>query len=510
MRLDQTQEPANQPGNLLQDTFMRLEQAEQLRTEGKLDRAQRMCESLLRKHPDYMAALHTLGLVHADRKNYQQALGALHRAVMLNPRSWTTLTALSTVYLELDASEMAAQTLEQARAIKPQDTNVLVTLGEIYRKEREYELAKDAFAQALALEPNFVPAITGYGWACSLLGENEEAVAIFEGLVEGEVRTAEPILALSTLPSSLVNIDLLSQLENISLKPDETSADENLMLFIRAAALDGAGRYEEAWESVLPANRQMLQDMQKDLRDLLDRQRTTIRLLRANRLKVASSNADDDKPISLFILGPSRSGKTTMEQLVATLDDVKRGYENPSVDRAIRRTFQTAGLLASNFFEVLPPQLYPLCREIYLEELARRAGSAKVFTNTHPTRIHDAAPMVTVFPNVRFIFVKRDPDDLALRIFMRRYRTGNAYAYDLTMIRDHINWYHEMIDLMAQKLPDHVRVVHYEDMVTDPAGALRVAADLCGLSWPDGPVPVVGDDRGCAEPYRKLMASSAD
>ena len=131
---------------------------------------------------------------------------------------------------------------------------------------------------------------------------------------------------------------------------------------------------------------------------------------------------DDKQPISLFVLGPSRSGKTTMEQLIATLDGVKRGYENPSVDIAIKRTFQTAGLPTRDLFEILPPQLYPLCREIYLEELSRRAESARVFTNTHPSRIADAAWAATVFPNVRFIFVKRDVDDITLRMYLRHYK----------------------------------------------------------------------------------------
>ena len=41
-----------------------------------------------------------------------------------------------------------------------------------------------------------------------------------------------------------------------------------------------------------------------------------------------------------------------------------------------------------------------------------------------------------------------------------------------------------MADLLAQKLPNIVRVIRYEDMVADPATALRAAADLCGLPVP--------------------------
>ncbi len=64
-----------------------------------------------------------------------------------------------------------------------------------------------------------------------------------------------------------------------------------------------------------------------------------------------------------------------------------------------------------------------------------------------------------------------------------------------------------MVDLLAQKISHIVRVINYEDMVADPAGALRTAAELCGLPVPQHPVLTVGDDRDCAEPYRELMAA---
>jgi tetratricopeptide (TPR) repeat protein len=502
--------------NPLQDTVIRLEQAEQLRQQGKLDRAQRICEGLVREHPDYMAALHTLGLIHADRKNYQQALICLVRAVMLNPRSWATLTALSGVYLELNANEMAAQALEQARAIKPQDSNILATLGEIYRQEREYELAKDAFQQALNIEPNLVPAATGLGWVLLYLGQNAEAAQIFEGLLKHGALSLEIITALAYLPTSLISIDLQSEMDKLlenhskaeTAAPPQKSITENTVAFVRAAAFDKEGRYKEAWDQIVPANRTMFATLQDDFRDSLERERVTLSLLRNNSVKPSVSQ--NEYPISLFILGPSRSGKTTMETLVATLGGVKRGYENPIVDNAIRRTFQAAGLLTSSYFEMLPPQLYKECREIYLEELNRRAGSAKVFTNTHPARIFDAALISSVIPNVRFIFMKRNLEDLILRIYQRRYREWNSYSYDLKATRDYVIWYYQMIDLMAQKLPETVRVINYEDMVSDPSGSLVIAANLCGVPLSEqASLPSVGDDRNCSVPYSNFMSTQS-
>jgi tetratricopeptide (TPR) repeat protein len=493
------------PLNPLQDSYMRLEEAERLRQQGKLERAQKQCESLVRQYPDYMGALHTLGLIHADRGHYERALDCLVRAAMRNPRNWSTLTALSGVYLKLGASEMAAQTLERARAINPQDPAILVTLGEIYREEREYELGQQAFRQALALEPHLVPAALGLARICSSIGDHAEAARVFADLMARGVRDVDLIFALTSLPVTVPGIDALTELEKVT-KSDTRGEFENTAGFARAAGLDRLRRHSEAWECLLPVNRTIFQTMRKDFEEARESQRTSLKNLQDTHATLAPRDGPTSA-ISLFILGTSRSGKTSMEQLVATLEGVKRGFENPIVENAIARTFHASALLSSTYFEYLPPQLDSLCRDNYLEELSRRAGRAKVFTNTHPARISDAARVASVFPNVRFIFLKRNLDDTLLRIYMRQYHSGNSYSYDLTAARDYIGWYHQMIDLMSEKYPDITRVIHYEDIVANPAGALRVAADLCDLPMHDRPLPSPGDDRGCAEPYRQLMAA---
>src|SRR6266566_1435283 len=109
----------------VRDAFERLQNAEQLRAQRNLDRAQAICEGLVREHPDYMAALHTLGLVHTDKGDYERALDYLVRAAMHDPENWGTLTALSAVYLRLNATDIAAQTLERTRAVNPDDVSVL-------------------------------------------------------------------------------------------------------------------------------------------------------------------------------------------------------------------------------------------------------------------------------------------------------------------------------------------------------------------------------------------------
>jgi Flp pilus assembly protein TadD len=493
----------------LDEAFQQLQRAEQLRMRGEYDRARTICEPLVNRYPEYYGALHTLGMIYADKGQYPQALGCLVRACMLDPRSWKSLTALAGVYVELGANEMATRTLEQAKQIRDDEPSIHVTLADIYYREREYELAREAFRRAYELDQTLHAAAIGIANCHMDLGEYAGAADVLLNLTSRGV-TSLPVLALiNQLPSALVDLDVLTALNKVAPEPGMERADfENSVSFVRAAALHNIGKHEEAWQELERANRTLWPHAEHAARDLNDTQRANMAAVKDRRIKIRNAETGEPQTISLFILGPSRSGKTTMEALVGALPGVRRGYENPGIENVIRRTFQSAGLLTHRIFEALPPRLDSECCQLYLEDLTRRAGSAKVFTNTHPGRIHDAARIVAAIPNVRFIFIKRNLEDNLLRIFMQKYTAGNANSYDLEAIRTGLVWYHQMIDLLAAKLPDISRIISYEDMVADPTAALRSAANLCGLPMDHGALPNIGDDRDCSVPYRQFMATA--
>ena len=483
-----------------------LEEADRLRQLGRLDRAEAICSKLVRHYPDYVAALHTLGLVYLDKRNFGRALDCLVRAAMLDPNNWMTLTALSLAYLRLGANEMAAQTLDRALAIRPQDASIFASLGEIHGKEGEYEAAQQAYQQALTLDRDLESAAIGLASCLLARGQSAEAGTVLEEAFKHGHRSVNLLHAMTTLPPNTVGIDVLGELDKLAASQSGADAEsKNTLAFARGAALDRAGRHAEAWQTLVAANRPLAAEHRAALEADIVRREKALAWISSPQAKAIEPRASDKEPVSLFILGASRSGKTSLERLVASLEGVKPGCEVPIVEKAVRRTFQAAAIPATIYLEDLPPTLLPTFRENYLEDLVRRAGSARVFTNTLPGRIHDAGLLAMTVPNVRFLLVKRNSDDAAWRIYMTKYLFWNSYAYDLKAIRDYLNWYNTMIDLTVAKLPKVAQVVTYEAMVDDPATVLRQAADLCGLNFKDNPVPAAGNDRGCAAPYRELM-----
>ena len=485
-----------------------VQDAERLRLAGKLDRARSTCAPVLAQYPDYVAALQTMGLILADQSKYDQALSCLQRAQMLHPSDARILTALSGVYLKLGSSSSAGRALEQALALSPDDPNIHATLAEVYKEEKEYELAREAFETAVRLDPNFSAAETGLAHVLMQIGQLSEAAVILETQIRNGSRSVGLLYMLGQLPADQVSLDLLELLQLVG--PVDGQLGANDLRAVRglatAAALHRAGRHPEAWTTLCETRRLGSAESRRIYQQLQKRQAVLLSAVAKSPRCV--SDADDpfsDHPVSLFIAGPSRSGKTTLERLAGTLAGVKRGYENPIVQNATRFAFQAAGFPTRHNLIELPPGAEALFRQAYLDELRRRSGQARVLTNTLPARCEDAWKAAAIIPRSRFIFVKRDPNDTSLRIFMRNYKSGNHYASDLRDIRDYIAWMHRMIDLTAERMPDRCRVLSYEEIVADPKAARAVIAQLCGLEAGNEPVPAIGDDRGCALPYLDQM-----
>jgi tetratricopeptide (TPR) repeat protein len=478
-----------------------------LRALGRVEEAVLQFREALSINPNYLEAHINLGNALAALGDHQAAVTSFDTAIALRPGYAELYHSLGNAHVMMGHHEQAIVSYQTALALQPQDANLHFRLGKAWEALGRRDEALQSHEQALAIDPTHVGALFGREEELRRLGKYAEAAEILEGLIQRGVCSARVLFALANMPASFITVDVLAQLDRVTRQDDEDPETfKSLVGFARAAALDKAGRYAEAWEHLVAANRAAFLASKDGFEEMGRRQaESLLRLRQSSAMQAAPS--DDRQVISLFILGPSRSGKTTLENLVSTLVGGKCGYEDSSVQIAVTRTFQAAALPGVPLLENLPPRLLGACRDTYLAEVSERAASSKIFISTHPGRIYDADLIATAFPNARFVLLKRDLNDNLLRIYQRRYKTGNFFSYDLKAARDHILWYHEMMTLLAERFPHIVRALQYEDMIVDPAAAVSAVAELCGIPCRRDPLPAIPDDRGCASKYARYISA---
>src|SRR5258708_24309854 len=120
--------------------------------------------------------------------------------------------------------------------------------------------------------------------------------------------------ALAVLPKSVTSIDLLAQLKHVARIPSEEKDEFDVSVaFMKAAALDRAGRYAEAWECAMGANQKVFAAATSALSSLAEERRQSLAFLQSHSDKNPGAHRlVEGQPVSLFILGATRSGKTTM------------------------------------------------------------------------------------------------------------------------------------------------------------------------------------------------------
>lgn len=493
-----------------------LDDAKTFLQSGKYEKAQDACRELIGEHAEYVGALETLGQAYVAVQNYDTALPAFIRASMLSPYEPSILVQLGQVYFNLGASETALQTAQDALSLQPDDAlagDAHLLLGRVHERRSNYEQAREHLDQALSFNPELNDAAMLLGGCLLELGERAGCVKMYATALEGDVSPmdrARALYGLAGCADAKTAKNLLAQIEDLSDQAssfddaeEERAIFDALLELAKAALLDIQGKHDAAWDALKAGNAPMHKLMAEKSAQAIDHEKYALeRAAGWNFAGAATSPLGYSPPLSLFLLGPPQAGKSTLERLTGALDGCKPGHESNIVHAVAARTSNSSGLMTLHFPGQLPPALHETFTQNYAEELTMRAPEATLFTITHPGTISDLGRIAETVPDMRVIFVDRDKDDMAHRIFGKIYPLDtNPFAYDMAHIRDYFDGYTRLVDAWSAHLGELAIRVSYKDIIADPKGTLAKITELCGLPAPNGELPDLGDDRGCAKAY---------
>ncbi|SDI00620.1 Predicted O-linked N-acetylglucosamine transferase, SPINDLY family [Bradyrhizobium sp. Rc2d] len=149
----------------------------QLHKMGLLPEAQTAYRQLLQLAPNQFIALHMLGTLESDAKNYQQAEILLNRAVAVDPRSAEAHMSLGVARNGLRRHDEARESYRKALALRPNYALALSNLGNVSVALDLVQEALESYDKALAINGNLAEAHNGRGWALCRQRNYDEAVA---------------------------------------------------------------------------------------------------------------------------------------------------------------------------------------------------------------------------------------------------------------------------------------------------------------------------------------------
>lgn len=499
-------QPQQRPESPLALANRRLGEIEKNARFGQKTKAIAQCQTMLKQYPDYFGVLHKLGKLYYDSGDFNKSAAVLSQAAALDPSNVIVRLLLAKAHTELGNTEAAGAEIRAALEMSPEAIEALGEYGSHLNGINEFERAKAVFEEIISRAPKSSAGWTGLGLAFSEMGQNEQANEVWHKAITLKPLLMNPIRALSFAPADKVNVDLEQALEQFQ----EASSDNSVTAkighgFTKANILLQRGNLGEGITELKKANALKFAEVQSEHKTLTETRPKFRAAL--DKLPVVTKPAPTsaEMPVSIHIFGPSRSGKSTLERLIGTLPEVQCGFESRILLDSTRKTFMRSGLPTHKYSYQLPTATDATYLKFYRDSLLKYTAGKAFFTSTTPGRIYDLYHLARVIPNLRLVFVQRNVDDVAYHMFRRLYSNAQFHSYDIDAARDYVNWYYSMQNRFAALLPNLVKTVTYEDMVTDPLRIANEVREFCGIPTGFGKLPDIGDDRGAYEPVAQYF-----
>lgn len=198
--------------------------------------------------------------------------------------------------------------------------------------------------------------------------------------------------------------------------------------------------------------------------------------------KLPPSTIDSARPI--FVLGLPRSGTTLVEQILASHADVVDGAELNLFRTA---TMDLGGYAPSDVtrmaFRPDAADVWTRFGEAYLHLLDERFGPTGRVVDKTLNHTRFVGLIHHILPKARFIWLRREPGDVALSCFRSHFAGGLDWTWSLEDIGRHMIEEDRLHAHWSALYPDAILTVNYEDLVSDPKTWIARMLDHCDLPF---------------------------
>ena len=422
------------------------------------------------------------------------ALRLLERARELEPEDALTLTSLGHWHCKTGRPGQALGFFERVLAHDAPNASAHHGKGLALAAMRDFTGARASQEAALILSPDNPDILSALAGVNANLGDAETARRLAEQALRLEPSQPAAAVALAALAFQAGDMDaVISSMRGVVARGGMAGLHASSAYRLLADALAAKGEARAAFEAYSEANG-ILRAVHAATFDHAEVERGTELCRRLNGVFSRIEPGDWSAPASgpqdrsakghVFLVGFPRSGTTLLEQVLATHPKVVALEE--------RATLGEAGL---DFFAPetidrlirMDPVTADREREAYWRRV-REFGvepEGRVFVDKHPLNTLWLPYMAKLFPEAKVLFALRDPRDVALSCFRRRFLMNGA-MYNFTDLVETADFYAETMalsdiyrKLLSMRWYDH----RHEDLVENFDAETRRLCGFLDLDW---------------------------
>lgn len=500
----------------------RIQLASALRRLARLPEATAALEAALQLAPDHPRARFNLAMSQLEGGTPDKAEENFRRVLERHGGVAPAHAGLGRALMAQNRLDEATAALERALEIAPDNPETAIALGNLMTARGRTEQARARFEGVLARHSGHPQALSGLAELDRLSGQPEQGLTRLDSIGSGQPPGGVVLMNARLLNDAGRPRDaaafIRQRLDSEALMPGViTGLNREL-----GRALDRLEDYDAAWQAWTTAHKggegafepAHFAQAVEALTGAFD----------AALYRTPAPADRPDGPRPLLLIGAPRSGKSMLEQMLAC---------HPAIHGAgeLRCLGGIVGSLQHDHTELGP---YPACIERldanarralaggYREVLRAAAPSADWVTDTQPTNFLHAGLARLLADDVRVIYCRRNPLDLAWACYGRGFADAAlAFAATPAGIAGYLEGLERVVAHWREVLPEGVITVDYEQLVRTPEIELRRVLDALGVPWseacdgywepgraslsvpPTLAGPVTADEIGRGAPYRE-------
>lgn len=464
-----------------------------------LEAAARLSLQALAEGVEHPAVLNLAATARYGEGRFEEAADLLERARALAPEDPHVLNSLGVCLQALGRTDAALQAYDDALTVDPRMAAAHFNRGMLLKELTDIQGSRAAYQQAIALEPNYAEAIAGLAWldaeagdANSARTQGERALALAPANLLARMALASADLQRADLTAAGARLSALIQ------DPALTAVNRSIVLGLAGDVLDAEDRPAQAFTAYQASNAGLkaLNSARfegSDKETALDQVRRLTYWFEAAgaepwRQAPPAPPRDTDPTAHIFLVGFPRSGTTLLENVLAAhphvvsleekdcLETVAAPYlaSGEGLERLAGIDAEDAGRERDTYWNMV--------RKYGVEPRGR------VFIDKMPLASVQLPVVAKLFPNARVLFARRDPRDVVLSCFRRRFGMNPA-MYQLLTLEGAAAYYDAVMrlsELYRDLLPLPQHVVRYESLVEDFKGTASAACGFLGIEWDQG------------------------
>ena len=426
----------------------------------------------------------------------EEAVQLLKRALTLDPKDPNVLNSLGVCLKGLGRSDEALQAYEAAIRAEPDMAAAHFNRGTLLNEFNDVAAARSAYERAAELDPNYAEPLAALASLDAKAGD----------VVSARTRGARAlVLAPSNMGAriALASADLqqnnllaaAERLRALREDPALTAVNRSIVLGLTGDLLDAEGRPADAFAAYTASNT----ELKNANAGRFERPGTISALEQAQQLIAWFDGADAgqwreapqvrpraaDPSAHVFLVGFPRSGTTLLENVLAAHPDVV-SLEEKDCLASVAGPYVSSAEGLERLARIGPAEAARQ-RETYWTNV-RRFGVEprhRLFIDKMPLSTGLLPVIAKLFPSARVLFARRDPRDVVLSCFRRRFGM-NAAMYQLLTLEGAAGYYDAIMtlsEIYAGLLALPRQEVRYESMISDFEGTVGSVCDFLGLEW---------------------------